>query len=183
MKKLTATLKLCIVLLGLIMLHSCSDDDPTPAPPLTGQQMMFNLMTVGNSGVMGNATFAMREDGATVLTLALTGTSSGNMHPAHIHFNTAAEGGDIAVGLTPVDGATGESVTVITALEDGTSISYEELIEFDGYINVHNSMDDLATLLAQGDIGQNALTGESKAYPLGEKDIDGVSGTFSLFER
>mgnify|MGYP001362472163 CR=1 FL=1 len=183
MKNFTSTLKLFIVLFGLIMLHSCSEDDPIPEPPLTGQQMMFNLISVGNSGVMGNATFAMREDGATVLTLALTGTSSGNMHPSHIHFNTAAEGGDVAISLSPVDGATGESVTVITALEDGSSISYEELIDFDGYINVHNSMDDLATLLAQGDIGQNVLTGDSQAYSLGEKDVDGINGTFTLFER
>lgn len=152
-------------------------------PPLTGDQVMFNLMGVNNSGDMGTATFALREDGATIVTLNLTVTSIGNSHPSHIHFNTATEGGGIAVGLTPVDGATGESVTVVTELENGTSISYEELVAFDGYINVHNSMDDLATILSQGDIGQNALTGESYTYMLGEKDVAGVSGTFSLFER
>lgn len=182
MKRITLTIKLCFLLLCALFITSC-DDDPTPMPPLTGDQMMFNLMGVDNSGIMGTATFAMREDGATVVTLNLTGTTSGNSHPSHIHFNTAAEGGDIAVGLTPVDGATGESVTVVTQLENGTSISYEELVDFDGYINVHNSMDDLATLLSQGDIGQNALTGESYVYALGEKDVAGVSGTFSIFER
>lgn len=132
---------------------------------------------------MGTATFAQREDDATVLTLELTGTSSGNSHPSHIHFNTAAEGGDIAVSLSPVDGATGMSETIITELNDGKMINYEELIGFDGYINVHNSTDDLGTLIAQGDIGSNELTGEMTAYDLIEKDQAGTMGTVTFMER
>lgn len=96
MKTMTSTFKLCLLLITALIISSC-EDDPTPIPPLTGEQTMFNLMGVNNSGVMGTATFAMREDGANVVTLNLTGTSSGNSHPSHIHFNTAADGGDIAV--------------------------------------------------------------------------------------
>jgi hypothetical protein len=43
-------------------------------------------------------------------------------------------------------------------------ITYQELLNFDGYINVHFAS-SLATLVAQGDIGQNQLTGVSKVYP------------------
>jgi hypothetical protein len=46
-------------------------------------------------------------------------------------------------------------------------LSYQALLDFDGYINVHLSADKLATLVAQGDIGQNDLTDVSKVYALG----------------
>lgn len=115
--------------------------------------------------------------------LKLENTPDGGMHPAHIHFNTAVEGGDIALDLTTVDGATGESSTHVTALNDGTGISYEQLLEYDGYINVHLSLDDLGTLVAQGEIGQNELTGTSKQYALESVDIPNIDGTATFFER
>jgi hypothetical protein len=37
-------------------------------------------------------------------------------------------------------------------------VEYINALDFDGYINVHLSADKLATLVAQGDIGQNDLT-------------------------
>ncbi|MBM1105610.1 hypothetical protein JQC67_05590 [Aurantibacter crassamenti] len=105
------------------------------------------------------------------------------MHPAHIHFNTAAEGGDIAITLAIVDGGDGESSTPVTMLNDGTAITYEQLLQYDGYINVHQSTEDLGTLVAQGDIGQNELTGTSKAYVLGGVDVPGIDGAATFFER
>jgi hypothetical protein len=50
------------------------------------------------------------------------------------------------------------------------------LLDFDGYINVHLSADKLATLVAQGDIGQNDLTDVSKVYALGSV-VAGIDGT------
>ncbi len=69
--------------------------------------------------------------------------------------------GDIAITLTSVDGATGMSLTNVSMTdgtddEEATAVSYDDLITYDGYINVHASADDLATLAAQGDIGANA---------------------------
>ena len=110
-------------------------------------------------------------------------TPAGGQHPAHIHFNTAAEGGSIALTLGPVDGNTGTSSVTITALDDGTAISYDELLSFDGYINVHLSAEELETIVAQGDIGQNALTGVSKMYTLNEKVVPSIDGTVTFYER
>jgi hypothetical protein len=45
----------------------------------------------------------------------------------------------------------------------------------DGYINVHLSATNLATLVA--DIGQNELTGTSKVYALGSVAVPNISGT------
>ncbi len=181
MKKLTY-LKLFTLSLMALLISACGDDD-APVPMPTGMEDNFALFALNNSGVSGTITFEEADLGGTIVTIDLNGTVSGESHPSHIHFNTAAEGGDIAVSLTPVDGATGMSETYVEALDNGTAISYSELMTFDGYVNVHLSADDLATVVAQGDIGVNELTGESNSYNLFEKDVDGVSGTFMLERR
>ncbi|NVK86161.1 MAG: CHRD domain-containing protein [Cytophagia bacterium] len=180
--KYLSTLKLLAVGFVVMLVAACSDDD-TPMPMPTGMEDSFALNALNNSGVSGSIKIEEADLGGTIITVNLNGTSSGNMHPAHIHFNTAAEGGDIAVSLTPIDGATGMSETYVETLDDGTAITYSELMQFDGYVNVHLSADELATVVAQGDIGVNELTGESKSYALNEKDVDGISGTFILQRR
>ena len=175
-----------VILSSLIIgLSACDDDDDTMMPenPTTGNTASFTLSSVSDPAISGSAKFEELEDGTTLLTLDLSGTSSGNSHPAHIHMNTAAEGGDIAISLTPVDGASGMSETIISALDNGTTISYSELISFDGYINVHMSASDLSTLVAQGDIGDNALTGEMMTYDLSSVADPSISGTATFAKR
>jgi hypothetical protein len=86
----------------------------------------------------------------------LEGTVEGGDHPAHIHSNNAATGGGIVLDLKNVNGATGMSVTSANALRDGTAMTYDQLIAYNGHINVHLSPTNLATRIAQGDIGSNA---------------------------
>ena len=170
------------------MFMSCSSDDDAVDPDgggddFEGETKSFQLYSVADPSISGTATFMENEDNSTTVELELDGTPEGGMHPAHIHYNTAAEGGDIAVSFEPVDGSTGMSTTTFSTLDDGTSITYEEAINFDGYINVHISANDLGTLVAQGDIGENELTGESKNYMLEERAIEGISGNVMFEER
>lgn len=169
------------------MFMSCSSDDDAVDPDnggdFDGESKSFELYSVADPSISGTATFMENEDNSTTVELELDGTPDGEMHPAHIHYNTAAEGGDIAVSFEPVDGSTGMSTTTFSTLDDGTSITYEEAINFDGYINVHISADDLGTLVAQGDIGVNKLTGESKNYMLEERAVEGISGNIMFQER
>lgn len=174
--------KLTLLLLSIVTLVACNEDDDD-MPEFVGDTEVFDLQAVSNSGVSGTATFIENEDNSVTVELELEGTTDGNMHPAHIHFNSAAEGGNIAISLESVDGATGTSTTTFSTQDDGTSITYEEAIAFDGYINVHQSADDLGTLVAQGDIGENVLTGESVSYGLATKDVEGISGTAVFEER
>ncbi len=150
---------------------------------LTGDAVTYSLMTRAVAGIMGEATFEKRQNGATLATLDLDGTPEGGVHPAHIHFNTAAEGGGIAVSFTPVNGTTGMSITNIAALDDGTAITYEELLDYNGYINVHLSAENLATIVAQGDIGQNALTGETITYTLDSLAVPSIKGEAIFSQR
>ncbi|MCH7515300.1 MAG: CHRD domain-containing protein, partial [Bacteroidetes bacterium] len=122
---------------------------------LTGESVQYTLNSATDPAINGTATFAERSNGTTLVTIALVGTTNGNEHLAHIHMNSATEGGGIVISLNVVDGGTGMSKTSVKELDDMTEISYDEMINFDGYINVHNSESDLGTLIAQGDIGSN----------------------------
>lgn len=169
-------------LISLFTLGACSDDEDA-GPSLNGNNTIYPLREISGSGIDGTVTFAELTDGSTTVVLDLEGTTSGNMHPAHIHFNTAAEGGGIAISLEAVDGASGSSTTLVSALDDGTGITYNQLILFDGYVNVHESEANLQSLIAQGDIGQNALTGEQQTYDLTALNNSGVSGSAIFYER
>jgi hypothetical protein len=150
---------------------------------LTGDVTTYPLMERQVDGIMGEAIFEKRQSGETLVTLALEGTPEGGEHPAHIHANTAAEGGGIVVSFTPVNGTTGMSMTNVATLDDGTPITYEELLDYNGYINVHLSAENLATIVAQGDIGQNALTGETVTYALDSFAIPTIKGEAIFSQR
>ncbi|MCK8481991.1 CHRD domain-containing protein [Psychroserpens algicola] len=179
------TLLKLLLIVPIAFMTSCSNDDDLSSNgnPFVGDTKTYQLESVADPTISGSATFIENENGSTTIELQLSGTPSGGMHPAHIHFNTAAEGGDIALTLGTVDGDTGFSTVTTSELNDATSVTYDELIAFDGYINVHLSADALETLVAQGDIGQNELTGAEKVYALGSVDVPSVSGTATFSER
>lgn len=169
---------------------SCSKDDdgyggtdPDNGTPTELNSKIYDLGSIGASGISGTAKFIESSDATLSIELDLQNTSQGGTHPAHIHVNTAAEGGGIALSLTPVDGTTGKSTTTFTALDDGTAITYQGLLDFDGYINVHLSAEELSTIVAQGDIGQNELTDISKSYALGSVAVPDIDGTATFYER
>jgi len=171
---------MCLFTLSLIYLAGCDDD---PGPQLTGDSKTFELGSVSNPAISGSVTFAERDDDQILITIQLTGTQSGASHPAHIHANSAAETGGIVLDLTDVTGGTGKSETIVKTLNDGTPLTYDDLLSFDGYVNVHLSATDLGTLVAQGDIGQNELTGDTEEYTLGPVSDPAISGTATFAKR
>ena len=171
-------------LLSVGLFTSCNDDDDSMnGPKPTGNETTYTLNEKAVAGISGTAKFIENTDNSITVELNLNNTPAGGSHPAHIHFDNAATGGDVAITLGAVDGSTGMSTITFSTLNDGTAISYSELLDFDGYINVHLSADELGTIVAQGDIGQNELTGESKSYALEERAVDGISGSVTFSER
>jgi hypothetical protein len=170
--------KLLFLFMGLTLLVSCSDDDF-----FSGQRKIYELRSVADPSISGTATFIQNKDNSTTVELQLDGTPAGGMHPAHIHFNTAVESGGIAVTLGTVNGDTGFSTTTFSELNDNTSVSFNDMLFFDGYINVHLSSGDLGTLVAQGDIGQNELTGASILFVLNDVADPTINGTATFSQR
>jgi len=184
MKALLKSVLMCgLLTTTFVYFTSCNNDDDNPGPKLTGNSKTYILAPVSNPAISGTVTFAERDDRQVLITIQLTGTQSGSTHPAHIHSNSAAEGGGIVLDLTSVNGADGKSETVVKALNDGTPLTYNDLLSFDGYVNVHLSQADLGTLIAQGDIGQNELTGDNKVYTLTPVADPAVTGTATFAKR
>jgi Cu/Zn superoxide dismutase len=190
MKYFTKNLFFLLMTISFVLASCSSSDDGYLAPvdpidpePTELNSKSYNLGAVGDSGISGTARFIEKSDATLSIELTLQNTAEGDAHPAHVHFNTAAEGGDIALSLETVIGGEGKSTTTFTTLTDGTAITYAELLDFNGYINIHLSATETATLLAQGDVGQNELTGKKMSYELTEKDEEGVSGTIEFAER
>jgi plastocyanin len=170
-----------LLLASMTFFFGCSENETMPQ--LTGESKQFVLFTKSNPAISGTVTISKRNDNATLITVQLKGTSAGGSHPAHIHANSAAESGAIVLDLTAVDGSTGKSETVVKSLNNGSPITYDQLINLDGYVNVHLSGTDLATLIAQGDIGINELTSTSKTYPLSAVSNTAISGTAKFTKR
>lgn len=176
--KLTA-----VTCLMMVFISACDDDDDkNDGPNLTGESKTYTLNTVANPNVSGTVKFEERSDNSTLVTIDLDGTTSGT-HPAHIHENSAAETGSIIIDLNAVPSGSGKSETIVNELNNGTEITYDELLMLNGYVNVHLSATDLATLIAQRDIGENELTGSSATYTLNAVNDSGVSGTARFAKR
>lgn len=159
--------------LGAMIVMVCfagcgSDDEEQPREIKTS----YAMGPVSNPEISGTITFTKIDAASTLVTIELNGTASGDVHPTHIHANAASEGGPIVIDLNSVDGATGISETTVTQLDDGTAITYEGLLSFDGHANVHLSPAMMSTLIAQGNVGSNHSGGNGG----GDGNGDGNGG-------
>ncbi|MBK7428364.1 MAG: hypothetical protein IPI60_15775 [Saprospiraceae bacterium] len=172
--KFLSGLMMLVLAASMLMSSSCKKDDPDP------ESYVYNLQVKDQLGITGNVTFTKKSATVTTITIRVNGASA-KSHPAHIHANSIAEGGPIVLSLNDVS-ASGTSVTDVTMLDDNSAITYEQLINFDGYLNVHESATELGIIVAQADIGGNELTATSKSYNLAAVNASGVNGT-ALFQK
>jgi hypothetical protein len=157
----------------IITTGGCKKDTP-PAAKTT-----YQLLVKDQLGVSGTITFTQTSSSVTTVSITLTGSDSA-YHPAYIRSNSAIESGGVLITLNPVVGGT--STTQVTALDNHTAINYSQLIMYDGYADVDESSLNLGLIIAEGDIGGNALTSTSINYALDTVGILGVSGT-ALFAK
>jgi hypothetical protein len=163
------------VLTGLIYLmamEGCTKNDSTPPPP--ANQANYILKAKDVLGVTGKVIFTETSSSVTTIDITLTGAPAGT-HPAELCMNSAVEGGSVVIVLNPVD-ATGKSSTATTTM------AYNQLVAYDGFVKVLKSTVEPGVILAQGDIGGNVITSTNKSYPLDTIGTFAVSGT-ALFEK
>ncbi|MFT5943329.1 MAG: hypothetical protein ACI9Q4_002601 [Sediminicola sp.] len=141
-----------IITLFTLLLSSCGKDDATD---VILAKNVFALSSVSNSNISGNVSFVKYEDGRTEVILQIN-NSSLDIHPAFIYANSLAEGGAVALTLAPIECDCEESITIVSKWDNGTPVTYEELIAFDGHIKIHQNADNLEVVIAQGNIGVNA---------------------------
>jgi hypothetical protein len=166
-KKINTVITIFVAVILLTLGNGCKKDD-APA-----RETSYVLKVQDVLGVTGTATFIETGNSVTI-DLVLTGVPSG-IHPAELCMNTVAEGGAVVVNLNTVN-ETGKSTTLVT------SMSYAQLIAYDGFIKVMLSTAEPLVILAQGDIGGNVITETNITYSLDTIQPFGVSGT-ALFEK
>lgn len=113
-----------------------------------------NEGSIAPDGLPSTVRFQELTSERSLVTLALDlngGTGATVSHPAHIHNNSASEGGDIEYYLSPIDGAdqSARSSKIV-------DVPYDTLAGFDGHINVHESVANLGNVVSQGNVGANA---------------------------
>jgi len=166
--KLNIALTMVVAVFALMTMGGCDKKDDS------GSETSYDLQVQDVLGVTGKATFIETGNSVTI-DLVLYGAPAG-IHPAALYMNTVAEGGNVVVSLNPVD-ETGKSSTEVT------SIAYNQLIAYDGFIRVMKSAIEPLVILAQGDIGGNVLTETNVTYNLDTIGAYGVSGTAMFQER
>ena len=161
-----------------LVLASCSEE----LPNVTGKNHLYELNSTSTQNIDGQIKIRERFDGSTQLELVLENTNTTQTYLAYIHFGNALDGGGVAITLTPVDGNSKTSVTEISSTDSGAPITYEELLEFDGHLNIQAGGEP-GILVAQADIGKNALTGKFAQYTLQQGDVEGANGLLTVQER
>ena len=167
-KNLFSAVTLLTVMTLLMFTGGCKEE-PNATPDTSYELKVKDVL-----GVKGTVTFTETSATTATITISLIGAPAGT-HPAQLCMKSAVEGGVAAVILNPVD-ANGKSSTVVT------DMTYDELIGYDGYIKVLKSETEPDVILAQGDIGGNALTGIKKNYVLTSLGSFAVTGN-ALFEK
>jgi hypothetical protein len=169
MTKTKMSINLLTIIASVILLVAGGCKKDTPA-----QNTTYRLMVKDILGITGTVTFTETGSNAATIDIALANAPSG-IHPANLYGNSAVEGGPVVIMLNPVD-ATGKSSTAVTTM------TYAELIAFNGFIKVLKSSNEPDVILAQGDIGGNMITSFNKKFALNIIGAFAVSGT-ALFEK
>ena len=143
-------LTISVLVLAFLML-TCSKDDVEKAVIL--QSVEYSIYDISNSNISGKATFTQEDNGSTHVLIELEGAFTSE-NPAYIRFNSAAEGGLVAITLKACECAI--SNTTITQLDNGNPITYEGLIMLNGHITIHTGVGPQAPIAAVADIGSNA---------------------------
>ncbi len=142
---------LLIILVCIFVFTGCSKDDAAKAVIL--QSIEYPIYDISNSNISGKATFTQEDNGSTHVLIELEGSFTSE-NPAFIRFNSAAEGGSVAITLKACECAI--SNTTITKLDNGSPITYEGLIQLNGHISIHTGAGPQSPIAAVADIGSNA---------------------------
>lgn len=139
-------LLLCLVA-GACASNSQGGDDKDSISATTGD-WSAELSPRNGSAVRGELKLQSAVIGAGA-NISISGAVAGASHPWHVHLGTCANSGAIvgSAGSYPVlvagtDGKASANATISAALSEGSAYS----------VNVHRSPNDLATIIACGDL-------------------------------
>ena len=140
------------------VLFSCGKEEQQVAPnEFTGNEVSYTLLSgTTDFDFYGTATIKEKKDGTAEIVVQLKNTQGTKQFPVHLHYKSFDQEANLAALLKPVDAATGRSVTDLTRLADETPVTYQDMVNFNGHINVHLDDNPNGMILSYGNIGSNA---------------------------
>ena len=145
---------LLVILLFSVFIIGCESTQN----PVEKDLRTYNLFRAGFEPVYGTVIFTDLEPGKVGVTITLKNTDERFDFPAHLHFGSINEVGELAFRLQDVDGATGVSYTELNqvTLSSGEVFSFDMLDDFNGSVKIHLSDGLFAhVVLSYGNIGAN----------------------------
>ncbi len=140
-----------IVAVVLIMiLTGCQEEE-------MANEVSFELFQAGFKPTRGAVNFTELGPAKIRVHVDLSPIGEGE-YAAHLHYGNIREVGELAYRLTPVNGETGQSVTVLdqVVLPDGELLTFEVLERMNGSVKVHQNTELFSNLvLAYGNVGAN----------------------------
>ncbi|MEQ8471192.1 MAG: hypothetical protein RIC35_08400 [Marinoscillum sp.] len=146
--------KYIALMVVVLLIGACQNESDV----LEKQESVYLIHRANSNPTRGKIFVTALEPDKLELRIQLENTVAGSSHPAHLHFGSVSEVGDLAFTLNPVDGVTGESLTVLDGvnLADGRKLTYDLFLQLDGSIKIHmNDNYFKHMVLAFGNIGKN----------------------------
>ena len=148
-----AAIALMLAVIFSISFSSCKKKNVT----LRTKEIILNA-TAGNTQ-SGKAVIAENADHSFNVTITLQNTVKDTVMVMHIHNGSIAVPGTIAIPLSNIKGtggqATGSTLNIKTATSaTGTNvpITYDNIITYTGYFNIHFSVAQFSKVIANGNI-------------------------------
>lgn len=145
MKRSSLLILVCLT----VIISGCSKDDVSA---VILQSKEYKITSANGSGITGTATFTEDSNGQTSILIELDNTDT-ETHPAYIRYNSANEGGPVAITLKACTCSVG--TTIVTKLDDGTPIDYDGLLKLDGHISISDGPESIKLIVATANIGSN----------------------------
>jgi hypothetical protein len=141
-----------------VVMYSCDKDDDGVNDNVRSSE--YALAAVGNSSVAGKVTITENMDKSFNVLVNIDNSVKDTVHPLHIHNGSINAPGGIAIPLASITG-TGAAAQSLTSninsvtWPDSTvhQITYDSIIKYNGYLNVHYSASRMDSLITQGNIG------------------------------
>ncbi len=148
-------MKNLLLILPVLLLLSC---DINQDPENLVRSVDYPMRQANYNPVYGNVKVSELAPGKLEISIKVDNTSKKINHPAHLHFGSISEVGELAFKLNPIEGSTGTSVTVLdqAQLSNGETLTYDTFLNMNGSIKVH--MDELYfknMVLSYANVGAN----------------------------
>lgn len=108
----------------------------------TGRELSYPLIegSFFDQATTGYLTVRERTDQSVEITVGLTGTADGAIHPVHLHYGGLADDQPVAAWLSPLEdtgGGKSRSITRLDHLYDDSPLNFDQFASMDGSLKVH----------------------------------------------